>query len=162
MRNSPNVVGTRFTVAQVPVFQVELRTVAVAPGLGRYHFDLLGSRGLTQPQQCFCQNFSLGGELVLIWRVLVMAAAAAPESIAAGVDALRRGFEYFERARVYQPRFFPLRRRSNPFARQHEGREHHASVQASESIAAIDQLFYDYFEIPSDALLPCLLPCKHE
>jgi hypothetical protein len=148
-------------VPKPAVFDVELRAVAVLPRLCGDHLDLGGRRGPRKAPQLFFQDGALGGELIFVGSVLIVAAAAPTKVFAAGLDALWSAFQHLQRAGANQTRFFPFRGCADALARQAEWREYHAPVKARETVAAVNEFFDPYLEIPStNALTPVLLTIK--
>ena len=129
---------------------MQLHAIAIAERLRRHHRDLRRRLHLPQPLQRFHQNRPLGCQLVFIRRVLIVAAAAAPVYRTRRGHAVRRGLQHFQHARPHHPRLLLLRPRENPLSRQYERREHHAPIQARQSVAAVHQLFHRDFKIAYD------------
>jgi hypothetical protein len=146
--------GAGFAVPQAPILQMQLDAVAVTPWLGRDGFDVVRRGGLGQALQSLHQDGALGRELIFVGRVLVMAAAAAAECIAAGVHALGCRLQHLQGAGMDQPRLFAFRGGADALSRQHKRGKDYAAVQARQPVAAINQLLYCYFEIPSDVVAP--------
>ena len=151
-------VRTGLAVPDSPPIDMKLHAVAIAPRFGGGYRNLLRRLHLPQPPQLVRQDGALGGELIFVRRVLVMATAAAAEDRTRRGHAFRRRLQHFERVRPHQPRLLAPRHDANPLARQNEGREHHASLQASQTVAAVDQLFHGRFEIAYDRIYFHSLP----
>ena len=93
-------VRTRLPITEAAVRDVELRAIAIAPGLAGNHPDFGGRLDLAEAAELFRQNRALGRELIVVRRVLIVAAAAAGEVRAGRRDALRRGLERLRTVRA--------------------------------------------------------------
>ena len=151
-------VRTGLAVPDVPSVNVKLRAVAITPRLGGGPRDRLRRLHLPQPSQLVRQDRALGAKLVLVRRVLVMAAAAAAKHRARRGHAFRRRLQHFERLRPHQPGLLTPCLDANALARQHERRQHDTPFHASQAVAAVDQLFHGRFEIAYDRIYFHSLP----
>jgi hypothetical protein len=138
---------------------MQLHPIAIPEGLRRHHRDLRRRLHLPQPLQRFHQNRPLGSQLIFIRRVLIVAPTAAPIYGARRRHAVRRSLQHFQHAGPHQAWLLLLRVRQNALSRQYERCEHHAPVQARQSVAAVHQLFHGDFKIAYDRSYPFTYHC---
>ena len=121
--------------------EFQLHAVAVVPGRGGVDGDFFFPVEFAQPPQGFAQDVHFQLQLVVVAQVLVVAAAAAGEVGAVGLDAVGGGLHHLGRqgadelARLFDGDDFHL------LAGEHEGNEDRFAVVMGEPVAAIDQLF---------------------
>ena len=95
---------------------------------------------LAQPAQRFAQDFTFRRDLRCVWKMLVLAAAAAAEVGAQRFDALARGLQNPQRARVHHA-FLPANFfHFGALAGQNPRRQNRASGMEAQRLAAVNQL----------------------
>jgi len=111
------------------------------------YLDLTRQFKLGNPAQILAQDFFLDLELMFVAGVLVLASAATPEVGTAGLDAVRRGLKDTLNSgareagllfREFRLNFLPIQSERDEY-----GLAGSAGIgsQASETVAAVDQLF---------------------
>src|SRR5215472_10041652 len=83
-----------------------------------------------------------------------MAAAARAKDRATRCNPVRSGVQDLQHAGPHEPGLLLLGAGANPLPGQHKRGEHNPSIDASQTIAAIDQLFHRDFEIAYDRNSP--------
>jgi len=151
-------VGAHFEVAEPALFDAQLHAIPIAPRFAGDHRNLFRRRDLAQPAEFFLENRSFERKLIVILGVLVVAAAASSEYRARRGYTAGRRLQDFHCTGVDQAGLFALCPHSNQLSRQHEWCEHHAAIQARQSVAAVYQLLHSHFKIAYDKSYPRPLP----
>lgn len=126
---------------------LKARTIAIIPRRRGMHLDFAIEFELGDAPQVLAQDVLLDFELMLVGGVLVVASAAAAKMRAGRLNAVRRWFHDCRGMCASEARFFFRERRvdflSGKNKRNENGLAASAIVgrKASESVAAIDELF---------------------
>ena len=123
---------------------MQLNAIAIGPGLAGGHFDLRQRFDVARTRQGFGQDGALGRELRRVARVLVVTPSAAREIRAWRGNPIGRFAQHLPHPASRDSGALRLALHLNQFARKDERHQHHFSLGARQTVAAVHQFFYLY------------------